>query len=85
MGQLSLLRSMLVLTEHRLALCSESGASADFEVGTDLPIEPDSPEALFLAYLRSLEAAELRQLRLEICAAALRTVNASIAEMERGG
>jgi len=84
MGQIALLRSMLVLVEHRL---KQNGAEENCEGGlpaTNLTegLESNSPEAILLNHIESLSAPDLTSFRQEICLAALRNIDRYFAAQE---
>jgi hypothetical protein len=86
MAQLTLLRSMLTLVEHRLALTEDAQGARPIGGGAGLGVElePDAPEALFLAYIESLALPELMTFRTEICVAAMRQIDDYYAALETG-
>lgn len=84
MGQIALLRSMLILVEHRMALGdpAERGDGGIAASNLAEALEPDSPEAILLYHIESLSAAELSAFRQQICLGALKTIDKHFAGFE---
>lgn len=87
MEQLALMRSMLSLVQDQMMNRDEHPEALTIQPHDQpLPdlladLDPESPEAIYLRYIRSLGRAELADMRREICLSALAAIDGELAAM----